>query len=469
MTTMISKSVDRGPTVLHILIGTIAGLFILSETFFLHSFNLWTVIESVLLVFIFYIHALVLIPLLIKDKAINKYILLAFGLFALGAVVFSVLRIASWPDSIYIFTKILYHGPAFGSNIEHLYEENFFVALSLFVASFIYGLLAEQTKDKFKYLGSLMFDKMMTESLIHVVLLIVLMVTSYFSGYFFSNTLILSVFLFYFHLLHTSPILLKYKRLNYFIAIVCLEVIVFCAVLSFFTNMQLPFLVSMSITLITFATIYVAVKYRYTEKEYLFAKKESELQQLKSQVNPHFLFNSLNTLYSFALQENAAKTAQAIKKFSDLVRFMLSDLKKDFIPLENEANYIRDYIDIQLARCSSKQNFEVNFMNIEGYRIAPMLLIPFVENAFKHGINPSEESSLFLNLECSNGVIKFECTNSLRRLNQVEAADQGFGIGVENVKSRLALIYPDRHTISIVSNVNEFSVKLEINDNSYRG
>jgi LytS/YehU family sensor histidine kinase len=122
--------------------------------------------------------------------------------------------------------------------------------------------------------------------------------------------------------------------------------------------------------------------------------KDSELQLLKSQVNPHFLFNTLNTLYATALEENAPKTAESTAKLANLLRYMQNDINKDFIPLENEIKYLEDYITIQKLRCEIEPQIETKFSNFENHQISPGLLIPFVENAFKYGIDPTKPSKL---------------------------------------------------------------------------
>jgi LytS/YehU family sensor histidine kinase len=208
--------------------------------------------------------------------------------------------------------------------------------------------------------------------------------------------------------------------------------------------------------MLTLSTVYAVVRHQVKTNEFAFFRKETELQQLKSQINPHFLFNALSTLYSFALKENAEKTASNIKKFSNLIRFTLSDIEKDFIPLEKEIGYINDYVDIQLARYPVVPEINLNFTNYEGYNIAPLLLIPFVENSFKHGINPTEKSVLTINLYCESGTIHFECTNSVNKHDKSDIAKDG-----------LATIYPNRHKLSIIEGENRFKVKLEINDTSY--
>ncbi len=196
----------------------------------------------------------------------------------------------------------------------------------------------------------------------------------------------------------------------------------------------------------------------------LFRQKEAELAQLRSQVNPHFLFNTLNTLYAFALQEGSDKTAECIAKLANLMRFMLDDMKKESILLDREVSYIQDYIQLQSIRSAVEQDITISFDidQEKGYSIAPMLLIPFVENAFKHGINPNKTSQLRIDVTAKEDTIQFVIENSLDDDFETYYKEKGFGIGIENVKSRLEHIYPKRHMISIAKTKEKFIVIVSI-------
>jgi hypothetical protein len=196
----------------------------------------------------------------------------------------------------------------------------------------------------------------------------------------------------------------------------------------------------------------------------LFRQKEAELAQLRSQVNPHFLFNTLNTLYAFALQEGSDKTAECIAKLANLMRFMLDDMKKESILLDREVSYIQDYIKLQSIRSAVEQDIIIS-IDIDpgkGYSIAPMLLIPFVENAFKHGINPNKTSQLRIDVTAKEDTIQFVIENCLDDDFETYYKEKGFGIGIENVKSRLEHIYPKRHMISIAKTKDKFIVIVSI-------
>ncbi|MBN7810860.1 histidine kinase [Algoriphagus sp. H41] len=187
---------------------------------------------------------------------------------------------------------------------------------------------------------------------------------------------------------------------------------------------------------------------------------------LRSQINPHFLFNALNTLYASSLIENADKTADGIQKLGDMMRFMLHENQLPRIPLSREIDYLRNYLDLQMLRFGSQSNLELDIQIQDGAcqgDIAPMLLIPFVENAFKHGISAKEKSWIRLNLRCISGSVHLDLVNSVHPEKPVaEKSREESGIGLENVKSRLGLLYPDRHQLSIISNDSDFFVHLSV-------
>ncbi|HKL66288.1 MAG TPA: histidine kinase, partial [Bacteroidales bacterium] len=195
----------------------------------------------------------------------------------------------------------------------------------------------------------------------------------------------------------------------------------------------------------------------------LFRQKEAELIHLRSQVNPHFLFNSLNTIYSYALKEKNDSTAKPISRLANLMRFMIDDMDKEYIPVTREAEYIEDYVQLQLIRSSVKHDIKINLdIDNDEAKIAPMLLIPFVENAFKHGINPGKKSILKIDLLTTGNGIQFVIENEITRGSHEFEKEKGFGIGIENVKKRLEYIYPGKHNLSIAETADCFIVILDI-------
>ncbi|TDQ19014.1 histidine kinase [Algoriphagus boseongensis] len=187
---------------------------------------------------------------------------------------------------------------------------------------------------------------------------------------------------------------------------------------------------------------------------------------LRSQINPHFLFNALNTLYASALIENADKTSDGIQKLGDMMRFMLHENQLPSIPLSREIDYLRNYLDLQMLRFGSQANLEVDIQINESQcigEIAPMLIIPFVENAFKHGISAKEKSWIRLNLRCMAGSVHLDLVNSVHPEKPTsEKSREESGIGLENVKKRLELLYPNQHQLNIIANDSDFFVHLSV-------
>ena len=194
-------------------------------------------------------------------------------------------------------------------------------------------------------------------------------------------------------------------------------------------------------------------------------KSKTNLQFLRSQINPHFLFNVLNTLYGTALQENAERTAGGIQKLGDMMRFMLHENNLDFIDMSREIDYLENYISLQKLRTQSSPEIIIED-NIIGqncnHKIAPMLLIPLVENAFKHGISLKEKSWIKINLTCNEKEILFEVRNSMHSRPDNDPEKERSGIGFKNVVERLKLIYPGKHQITVTGDGKEFFVKLTI-------
>lgn len=195
------------------------------------------------------------------------------------------------------------------------------------------------------------------------------------------------------------------------------------------------------------------------------AIKESELQFLKSQINPHFLFNNLNNLYSYAI-ENSPKTPTIILELSSVLRYMLYECKEEFVALDKEVDQLKNFI--QLYKMQIEDRGEVNFTaeNIKpGYQIAPLILIVFVENAFKHSqSNLSENIKIDVKVKLKeDGVLTFHSKNNYQP--QSTELTNGRGIGLTNVKQRLNLIYPDNHQLKIEQTDNVYQAFLDINLN----
>lgn len=193
---------------------------------------------------------------------------------------------------------------------------------------------------------------------------------------------------------------------------------------------------------------------------------QANLGFLRSQINPHFLFNALNTLYGTALQENAERTGEGIQKLGDMMRFMLHENMQDKILLVREVEYLRNYIDLQTLRIVNTPGIQI-LVRIEepaaALLITPMLLIPFIENAFKHGVSLREPSYISIALHTQNNILYFDVQNSIHLKPDGDPEKFKSGIGLPNVKERLQLEYPERHELVIRQTAKDFFVHLTIN------
>lgn len=189
---------------------------------------------------------------------------------------------------------------------------------------------------------------------------------------------------------------------------------------------------------------------------------ENQLSNLKSQINPHFLFNSLNVIYALAI-ESKEETKDAIIQLSDILRYVIYDSNTKHVSLKDELILIHNYINFQNLRQheSTEISFNETIQNIN-YKIHPMLLLPLVENSYKHGIeNNLKNSFLHINIVQSNYDFHFTIENSYQKyLN--EEQDEFSGLGLANIKENLNIIYPNNHKLNIIKTENTFSVSLKI-------
>jgi LytS/YehU family sensor histidine kinase len=195
-------------------------------------------------------------------------------------------------------------------------------------------------------------------------------------------------------------------------------------------------------------------------------EKEAELKLLKAQLNPHFLFNTLNNLYGLSVIKSD-KLPSLMLKLSDLLRYSLYETSAVLVPLEKEIKYLENYISLEKIRLEDKTDikFEVSG-NVSSIKIAPMLFIVFVENAFKHlGILNDGTSSVFVKITENNDEIHFSCTNTIDETEtQNHELEKGkSGIGLQNAKKRLSLLYTDKHQLKIEKKANVYAVNLKLN------
>lgn len=194
-------------------------------------------------------------------------------------------------------------------------------------------------------------------------------------------------------------------------------------------------------------------------KEIETEKLNTELSFLKAQINPHFLFNTLNNIYSLT-QAKSEMAGEAVIKLSNLMRYVLQETKNDLVLLDKDLAEIREYIDLQSLRLGHKNTVHVK-MDVppSEYTIAPLILLPFIENAFKYGVSNHVDSEIKITVSRNDHVLLFTCVNP----NNSDAdLEKSSGIGLENTRRRLNLIYPGKHELQIRSHGNNFEVELRI-------
>jgi hypothetical protein len=191
--------------------------------------------------------------------------------------------------------------------------------------------------------------------------------------------------------------------------------------------------------------------------------QESELNYLKSQINPHFLFNNLNNLYSYAI-EKSEKTPKIILELSSVLRYMLYECQEDYVLLSKEINNLIDYVEINKLQIEDRGvvSLSIDDKQNDNYKIAPLILIVFVENAFKHSQSSMHENiKIDIHLEMTdNEELIFTCSNSYQHSSNVTSLSKG--IGLDNVKKRLELLYPKAHKLGIESENDSYNVRLTL-------
>ncbi|WP_227658788.1 sensor histidine kinase [Flavobacterium haoranii] len=185
------------------------------------------------------------------------------------------------------------------------------------------------------------------------------------------------------------------------------------------------------------------------------------MSYLKAQINPHFLFNTLNSIYALTIIKSD-EAPNAVLKLSSMMRYVVTESSQDFVPLSKEIEYINDYITLQKLRMNNDVNFSFNFVGNEtGKVIAPLILIPFIENAFKYGLNPDEESEIKIELV----VLDFNLTLVVKNKMVVDeiSKDLKTETGIENTKKHLEYLYPKKYLLEITEIENDYIVSLNIN------
>jgi hypothetical protein len=213
---------------------------------------------------------------------------------------------------------------------------------------------------------------------------------------------------------------------------------------------------------IIYSVCYTLIRHSFDSKTQLAQQSQAELTALKTQLNPHFFFNSLNSLYGTALQENASKTVSLIEQLSSIMRYTLGEAQNHLTDVRNEMEFVENYWALQQIRLPQKSNIQLSkrlFFDEKPTQIAPFLLIPFIENAFKYGSSVDKKCTIDLVLTVENQQLKMVLSNTIQ---QDKILEKGNGIGIENTKRRLDLMYGSRYSLMHNQNSGIYTVVLNI-------
>jgi LytS/YehU family sensor histidine kinase len=193
---------------------------------------------------------------------------------------------------------------------------------------------------------------------------------------------------------------------------------------------------------------------------------QSELKFLKSQINPHFLFNTLNSLYALTLKKSDL-APEIVLRLSEMMRYMLYECNEKQVPLEKEVNYLMNYLELEKLRHGNKLDVKLNISGqINHQKIAPLMFIPFVENSFKHGVSHHiAKGFVNINIEAEDQQLDLTIENSKNPTMPSTSLKKSGGIGLANIKRRLELLYPNQYQLNISEQPNTYSVTLKINLN----
>ena len=289
--------------------------------------------------------------------------------------------------------------------------------------------------------------------------------------------LVLKILLFYAIVFYLVPRFFSRKRYLHFVAFLSLSIIVFLAwefiPLHIFCGGIHPVYLSTALVATGFYTsvgatygiIRKQIQKDSIQQQIQNKKLQSELKLLRSQINPHFLFNALNNLLALSEKVGSQQVSAGISELSDLLRFLIYDAQTPFIPLQKEIEFIESYIALHALRYAKEDDIDVSF-EVHGvnntHKIAPALLIPFVENAFKHGIQPDTASYIHINLEVERNELIFTVKNSNFQSPKSDWNKKYSGIGLVNVQKRLQLMYQDNYVLDIKEEKDTFTVLLKL-------
>ncbi|WP_336517346.1 sensor histidine kinase [Pollutibacter soli] len=227
----------------------------------------------------------------------------------------------------------------------------------------------------------------------------------------------------------------------------------------------IPFTIVALMTGMLLRTIRAGIRSRVNIAETRAEKSNTELRMLQNQLSPHFLFNTLNNLYGMSLTQQD-KVPGMILKLSDLLRYSVYEGKQELVPLKSEVDYLKDYIDFEIIRIGEKLKGHIYLEELSdsSIQIAPLVLIVFVENAFKHSKNTTDsEIYIDITLKTWNGWVLFSIRNSVdRTIKEGEVLRRESGIGLENVRKRLKLQYPNEHELDIQQGEKYYQVNMKL-------
>jgi len=208
------------------------------------------------------------------------------------------------------------------------------------------------------------------------------------------------------------------------------------------------------------------LKYWYEQQhiaiQLLKEKTEAELAMLKGQINPHFLFNTLNNIYSLALKKSDL-TAEVVVKLSEMLDYLLYDCNVEMVDIRKEIKLIRNYIYLQKIRIGERIDIQFKAENTNGQQIPPMILLPFIENSFKHGAGmQSNKVWIKIKIKAEDNQLNFNIINSKSLRKDLDYKSNSGGIGLENVKKRLKLLYQNDYSLDFENLSDTFSVQLTI-------
>lgn len=215
---------------------------------------------------------------------------------------------------------------------------------------------------------------------------------------------------------------------------------------------------------VTFSVALQLSREWYAQREHIrkieIEKLNTELEYLKAQINPHFLFNSINTIY-FQIDKTNTTARETLSAFSEMLRYQLYECNGKEIGIEKEIAYLRNYVDLQKLRKDENYNIGFSHDEVTGFKIAPLLLIPLVENAFKHVSHFPEGNEIKIELKKRGGLFIMTVFNTKDSRQKVNG-NEDHGIGLRNIQRRLELLYNGRHTLNIQELPQSFEVRLEI-------